>query len=56
MGHVLIIEDRISKVTGNSIGIYMPKKYQEKLGKFLGKRVKLLVMIEENEGGREHEG
>ena len=46
MSIVYIFEASISKYSGNRIVLYSPKDYQEKLRKFHGKKVKVLVVIE----------
>ena len=45
MSTVYVFEARIVKTSGKYM-IYPPKEYQEKLMKFHGKRVKVLVIIE----------
>jgi hypothetical protein len=46
MSIVYMFEASVSKYSGNRIVLYPPKDYQEKLRKFHGKRVKVLVVIE----------
>jgi hypothetical protein len=48
MSIVYIFEASVSKYSGNRIVLYPPKDYQEKLRKFHGKKVKVLVVIENN--------
>ena len=48
MSLVYIFEASVSKYSGNRIVLYPPKDYQERLRKFHGKRVKVLVVIESN--------
>ena len=48
MSLVYIFEASVSKYSGNRIVLYPPKEYQEKLRKFHGKKVKVLVVIESN--------
>jgi hypothetical protein len=43
-----MFEASVSKYSGNRIVLYPPKDYQEKLRKFHGKKVKVLVVIENN--------
>ncbi|MCC6041938.1 MAG: hypothetical protein LM554_02155 [Desulfurococcaceae archaeon] len=46
MSTIYVFEASVSKYSGNRIVLYPPKDYQEKLRKFHGKRVKVLVIIE----------
>jgi hypothetical protein len=46
MSLVYIFEASVSKYSGNRIVLYPPKDYQERLRKFHGKRIKVLVVIE----------
>jgi hypothetical protein len=46
MSLVYMFEASVSKYSGNRIVLYPPKDYQERLRKFHGKRVKVLVVIE----------
>jgi len=46
MNLVYMFEASVSKYSGNRIALYPPKDYQERLRKFHGKRVKVLVIIE----------
>jgi hypothetical protein len=46
MSLVYIFEASVSKYSGNRIVLYPPKDYQERLRKFHGERVKVLVVIE----------
>jgi hypothetical protein len=46
MSTIYVFEASVSKYSGNRIVLYSPKDYQEKLRKFHGKRVKVLVIIE----------
>ena len=46
MSIVYIFEASVSKYSGNRIVLYPPKEYQERLRKFHGKKVKVLVVIE----------
>jgi hypothetical protein len=46
MSLVYMFEASVSKYSGNRIVLYPPKDYQERLRKFHGKKVKVLVVIE----------
>jgi len=46
MNLVYMFEASVSKYSGNRIVLYPPKDYQERLRKFHGKKVKVLVVIE----------
>jgi hypothetical protein len=46
MSLVYTFEASVSKYSENRIVLYPPKDYQEKLRKFHGKKVKVLVVIE----------
>jgi hypothetical protein len=46
MSIVYIFEASVSKYSGNRIVLYPPKDCQEKLRKFHGRKVKVLVVIE----------
>jgi hypothetical protein len=46
MSQVYVFEASIIKISGNKYGIYPPREYQEKLRRFHGKKVKVLVVIE----------
>ena len=46
MSIVYVFEAKIIKYGGGRYVIYPPKDYQEKLRKFHGKKVKVLVVIE----------
>jgi hypothetical protein len=48
MSLVYIFEASVSKYSGNRIVLYPPKDYQERLRKFRGKRVKVLVVMGSN--------
>jgi len=48
MSLVYMFEASVSKYSGNRIALYPPKDYQERLRKFHGERVKVLVVIESN--------
>jgi hypothetical protein len=46
MSLVYMFEASVSKYSRNRIVLYPPKDYQERLRKFHGKKVKVLVVIE----------
>ena len=46
MSLVYVFEASIVKYTRDRIVIYPPKKYQEKLKQFHGRKVKVIVIIE----------
>ncbi|MCC6016119.1 MAG: hypothetical protein LM582_03640 [Desulfurococcaceae archaeon] len=46
MSTIYVFEASVSKYSGNRIVLYPPKDYQEKLRKFHGRKVKVLVIIE----------
>jgi hypothetical protein len=48
MSTIYVFEASVSKYSGNRIVLYPPKDYQEKLRKFHGRKVKVLVIIESN--------
>jgi hypothetical protein len=46
MSTIYVFEASVSKYSGNRIVLYPLKDYQEKLRKFHGRKVKVLVIIE----------
>jgi hypothetical protein len=46
MSTIYVFEASVSKYSGNRIVLYPPREYQEKLRRFHGKKVKVLVVIE----------
>jgi hypothetical protein len=46
MSQVYVFEASIIKISGNKYGIYPPRDYQEKLSKYHGRKVKVIVVIE----------
>ena len=46
MGVVYVFESKIVKYAGGGYVIYPPKDYQEKLRKYHGKKVKVIVVVE----------
>ncbi len=46
MSTIYVFEASVSKYSGNRIVLYPPKDYQEKLRKFHGRKVKVVVIIE----------
>ena len=48
MSTIYVFEASVSKYSGNRIVLYPPREYQEKLRRFHGKKVKVLVVIESN--------
>jgi hypothetical protein len=46
MSTIYVFEASVSKYSGNRIVLYPPREYQEKLRKFHGRKVKVLVIIE----------
>uniref|UniRef100_A0A7J2U4Y0 Uncharacterized protein n=1 Tax=Ignisphaera aggregans TaxID=334771 RepID=A0A7J2U4Y0_9CREN len=49
MSLVYMFEASVSKYSGNRIVLYPPKDYQERLRKFHGRKVKVLVVIENDQ-------
>jgi hypothetical protein len=46
MSHVYVFEASIIKISGNKYGIYPPREYQLKLGKFHGRKIKVIAVVE----------
>jgi len=47
MDCVLFLEGSITKVTGRDIGIYITREYQDKIKDLQGKKVRVLVIIDD---------
>jgi len=46
MSTIYVFEASVVKLSGNRYVIYPPKEYQEKLRKYHGRKVKVLVVVE----------
>ena len=46
MSQVYVFEASIIKISGSKYGIYPPRDYQEKLSKYHGRKVKVIIVIE----------
>ena len=48
---VIYLEGSIAKVTSQHVGIYVSREYQPKIEKLRGRKVRVLVIIDECEEG-----
>jgi len=46
---VVYVEGSVTKVTGRDVGIYVNREYQDKIKDLLGRRVRVLVIIDDCE-------
>ena len=51
MDCVVYVEGSITKVTGRDVGIYVNREYQDKIKDLLGRKIRVLVMIDDCEKG-----
>ena len=49
MDCIVYVEGSVTKVTGRDIGIYVNREYQDKIKDLLGRRVRVLVIIDDCE-------
>ena len=54
MDCVLYVEGSITKVTSQNIGIYVSRQYQPKIKDLQGKKVKVLVIIDDCKENNTH--
>jgi len=54
MDCVLFLEGSITKVTGRDVGIYVIREYQDKIKDLQGKKVRVLVIIDDCEKSNNH--
>ncbi|MFP3311354.1 MAG: hypothetical protein RXO26_05955 [Caldivirga sp.] len=54
MDCILYLEGSVTKVTGRDVGIYVSKDYQAKIRGLQGRRVRVLVIIDECKEGNNH--
>jgi hypothetical protein len=48
---VVYVEGSITKVTGRDVGIYVNREYQDKIKDLLGRKIRVLVIIDDCEKG-----
>ena len=46
MSVVYVFEGKVVKYAGDRYVVYPPREYQERLGKYHGKKVKVIVVVE----------
>jgi hypothetical protein len=51
---VVFLEGSVTKVTGRDVGIYVNREYQTKIKDLQGRRVKILVIVDEYKEGNNH--
>ena len=51
---VIYLEGSITKVTSQHVGIYVSREYQPKIEKLRGRKVRVLVIIDDCEEGSTH--
>jgi len=51
---ILYLEGSVTKVTGRDVGIYVNREYQTKIKDLQGRRVKILVIVDDCEEGNNH--
>ncbi len=54
MDCVVYVEGSVTKVTGRDVGIYVSKDYQAKIKDLQGRRVRVLVIVDDCEEGGTH--
>ena len=54
MDCILYLEGSVTKVTGRDVGIYVNREYQTKIKDLQGRRVKILVIVDEYKEGNNH--
>jgi hypothetical protein len=54
VGCVIYVEGSIAKVTSQHVGIYVSREFQPKIEKLRGKRVRVLVIVDDCEEGDTH--
>ncbi len=54
MDCILYLEGSVTKVTGRDVGIYVSKDYQAKIKDLQGRRVRVLVIVDDCEEGGTH--
>jgi len=51
---VIYVEGSIAKVTSQHVGIYVSREYQPKIENLRGRRVRVLVIVDDCEEGNTH--
>jgi len=51
---VVFLEGSVTKVTGRDVGIYINREYQGKIKDLQGRRVRVLVIVDDCEEGDNH--
>ena len=51
---VIYVEGSIAKVTSQYVGIYVSREFQPKIERLRGRRVRVLVVIDDCEEGSSH--
>ena len=51
---VIYLEGSITKVTSQNVGIYVSRRYQPKIKDLQGKKVRVLVIIDDCKEGNTH--
>ena len=51
MDCIVYVEGSVTKVTGRDVGIYVNREYQDKIRGLQGRRVRVLVVIDDCEKG-----
>ena len=49
MSCVVRVEGAIARISGGSIGIYVSRRYQHRIARFHGRRVTVLVIVDDCE-------
>ncbi len=55
MDCVVFLEGSVTKVTGRDVGIYINREYQGKIKDLQGRRVRVLVIIDDCKEGDTHQ-
>jgi len=51
---VVFLEGSVTKVTGRDVGVYISREFQDKIRGLQGRRVRVLVIIDDCEEGDTH--
>ena len=54
MDCILYLEGSVTKVTGRDVGIYVNREYQTKIKDLQGKKVRVLVIVDDCKEGGSH--
>jgi hypothetical protein len=54
MDCVVYLEGSVTKVTGRDVGVYISREFQDKIRGLQGRRVRVLVIIDEYKEGNTH--